>query len=61
MVKYGIKIVLETENQFRPTTFSVDECSSIEQAEAELKQWINKKKELMSHAINQRLIKETLE
>jgi len=60
-VKYGIKLVLETENQYRPATFSVDECSTPEEAEKKLKEWIDKKKELMQHVINQRLVKSVME
>ena len=61
IVKYGIKVVLETENQYRPATFSVDECNSPEEAEKELKQWLDKKKELMDHVVNQRIVRSVVE
>lgn len=56
-----MKVVLETESQFRPQTFSVDECSSPEEAEKKLNEWLDKKKELMEFAINKRLIRMAVE
>ena len=47
-----MEILLETDDQYRPSRFSVIECDTPEEAEEKLNDWIAKKTKLLQDAKN---------
>jgi len=61
-MKYGKEVVLTAteDNNFRTTKLSVNECSSPEEADKELRKWIDKLPELKKINGNQQIIENSL-
>lgn len=50
-------VILETANQYKTIRLEVSECESIKDAEGELQNWLNQKKELVKNATNKEILK----
>jgi len=52
MATYGLEIIFETANQYRTIKFSTGNCTTPQEAEQELKQWLDSHPTLMGQKVN---------